>query len=144
MAFRCAEIGSFLPSLLIFTVLAMGCTKSAQTTGGDTPLTASQLEGTRLSDIRDKDLSWSFDETRVTIENAGNELPNDIINDILASGESYTQIAADWAFDDTANELVLTNIEVDGEKVDRESRINIAPAGHVRVNLGSRQYNKQR
>ena len=108
--------------------------------GGDSPVTTQRLTGTRLTDIRE-DLSWTFSDTVVVIENKDQPIPSDLVEELLGNRSTPTRIEGTWQLDEQAGMLHLSNVKVDGEDIDTELAIPIKPAGHVRVDLGSRQYN---
>lgn len=127
--------------LLAAGALLAGCRGSAApTTGGDTPVTAQRLSGTRLTDIRG-DLSWTFDESVVVIDNNAQLIPADVADVLVREGATPVRVEANWRLDEAAGVLHLSHRKADGEAIDAEAAIPIAPAGHVRVNLGDRQYN---
>lgn len=112
--------------------------------GHDEPVTTSRLVGTRLTDIRIDDLAWQFDESTVTINKGSEPLPKDIATEVVGTEGEHKEITAAWKYDDTESALVLTEIKVDGEPVEGERSIDVTPAGPIRVNLGSRQYNMEK
>jgi hypothetical protein len=103
-------------------------------------VTTQRLSGTRLTDIRG-DLSWTFDESVVVIDNNDQPIPSDVAAVLVREGAAPARVEADWRLDEAAGVLHLSNAQADGEKTDVDAAIPIAPAGHVRVNLGDRQYN---
>jgi len=119
--------------------LLIGCQR-APSPGGDSPVTTQRLAGGRLTDIRDE-LSWTFRDTGVVIENNGQPLPSDLIRELLGDQSAPKRIEATWRFDEKVNMLHLSNAKADGENITTELSISIEPAGHVRFNLGNRQYN---
>ncbi len=131
-------------SLVLASVCCFGGCEDTPTTGGDVPVTSERLSGRRLTDIQ-SDLSWAFDETNVIIENKVNDkrqpIPPELIEDLLGNQSTPAVIDASWKFDEKAGLIRLFNVKADGESIDRELSISINPAGAVRVNLGSRQYN---
>ena len=121
--------------------LLFGCQPmSPPTPGGDSPVTTQRLSGTRLTDIREP-LSWSFTNSTVVIENEGQPIPADVVDALLGDGSAPVRIEASWRLDEVAGTLRLTGMKTDQASIDKEVTIPIAPAGHVRANLGSRQYN---
>jgi hypothetical protein len=135
-AFGELSIGTTLAGFLVFFV---GCER-APTTGGDTPVTASRLAGTRLTDIH-RTVSWSFSDRQVTIENQGQPIPADVLESVLGEPRTCSLIEADWQLLEQAGVLQLSQRKADGESVAGSIAVPIRPAGHVRVNLGDRQYN---
>ena len=107
--------------------------------GGDSPVTTQRLTGTRLTDIRE-DLSWTFSDTVVVIENKDQPIPSDLVEELLGNRSTPTRIEGTWQLDEQAGMLHLSNVTADGENIDAELAIPIKAAGHVRVDLGSRQY----
>lgn len=131
-------------------LLLVGCTGGSsgsggggapRTTGGDTPVTRDRLTNVRLADIR-KELTWKFTDKRVVIENNGQPITPDLVEDLLAEEAAPLRIEAAWELDEKAGLLRLTDLNVDGEPSEREAALPIEPAGHVRINLGDRQYNR--
>ena len=135
-----------IPFLLVLCLFLVGCTGGSSggppiTTGGDTPLTVDRLSNVRLTHIN-QGLTWEFTDNSVVIENNGKPIPADIFNDLLTDETTPLQIQATWTLDSKAGILRLTDITVDGEQSEREAELPISPAGHVRINLGGRQYNR--
>ncbi|MCL4205613.1 MAG: hypothetical protein KJ000_24290 [Pirellulaceae bacterium] len=122
-----------------FLVFFVGCER-APTTGGDTPVTATRLTGTRLTDIH-RPVSWSFSDRRVTIDNQGQPIPADVVEGVLGDTRTCWRIEADWQLLEQAGVLQLSQCTADGESIAGHLTVPIRPAGHVRVNLGDRQYN---
>lgn len=132
---------SVLAVLAVITGLAFlgGCHRGP-TTGGDSPVTTARLTGSRLTDIG-QNLTWTFDDTMVVIDNGGQPLPPDVVQELLVSNTAPNRVEAAWKYDEKAGLLRLSDVTAGGQKVATERAIRIKPAGHVRVNLGSRQYN---
>lgn len=124
---------------LVFCVFIVGC-RDTPPPGGDSPVTTQRLTGARLTDIRE-DLSWTFTDTVVVIENKDQPIPSDLVEALLGGHSTRTRIEASWQLNEKAGLLRLSSMKADGVKIDQETTIPIKPAGHVRVNLGSRQYN---
>ena len=99
-------------------VLLVGCQR-ATSPGGDSPITTQRLAGSRLTDIRDE-LSWTFRDTGVVIENNGQPLPSDLIRELLGSQSAPKRIEATWRFDEKVNILRLSNVKADGENISTE------------------------
>jgi hypothetical protein len=108
--------------------------------GTDDPIPTARLRGARLSDIRSS-TTWDFTPTRFTLANQGNPLPVSIAAAVLGSDTKATRIVGDWRLDEPAGVLILWNMERDGQKVDTTASVAIRPAGAVRANLGTDQYN---
>ena len=138
MTITCSE-SSIVTILAGFLVLSAGC-GGVQTTGGDTPVTAARLTATRLTDIQRK-VSWEFSDRIVTIENQGQPIPVDVVESVLGNPRTCTRIEADWQLLEQAGVLQLSQRKADGESIAGHIAVPIRPAGHVRVNLGERQYN---
>ena len=117
----------------------VGCQRPPMT-GGDSPVTTEKLTGSRLVDIH-QDLSWTFDDTAVVIENGDQPLPQDLVNELIGEGTAPRRVEAAWEYDEKSGVLRLSDAMADGHKIAKELVISIKPAGQVRVNLGSRQYN---
>ncbi|MBW1641517.1 MAG: hypothetical protein JRJ76_01635 [Deltaproteobacteria bacterium] len=127
-------------SFLAFCVFLFGCGDTPTSTGGDTPVTTQRLTTARLTDIREG-LSWTFADSVVVIENKGQLIPSDLVQTLLGGQSTCKCIEATWQLSEKSGLLRLSSMKVDGEKTDTEATISIKPAGHVRVNLGIRQYN---
>lgn len=125
---------------LAFCPFLLGCGDSQRPIGGDRPVTTQRLTGARLTDIRD-DVSWTFAESTVVIENKDRPIPSDLVDALLKEQSTPTQIAATWQLNEETGVLRLSSMEVDGEKIEQEVTLSIRPAGNIRVNLDSRQYN---
>lgn len=128
--------------VLIAILLFFGL-EDAPTTGGDIPVTVERLSGSRLTDIHN-DLSWTFSDMVVVVENSGQPIPLDLVEELLGNQSTPKVIKATWQLDEKAGLLRLFNTHVDGQEIDSEISIMIKPAGQVRVNLGGRQYNLSR
>ncbi len=136
---------STVSTCTLFAIFAfsLGCQRSmppTPTTGGDFLLTAQRLANTRLTDIREP-LSWTFTSSTVLIDYKGQPIPTDVIEVLLGDGSTPLHIEASWHLDEEAKNLCLSDVKTDKAGIDKEITIPISPAGHVRVNLGSRQYN---
>ena len=121
--------------------------------GGDSPVTAERLAGARLEAIGRGDATvWEFGPERVVITAGRGPLPADLaaLPPARAGGGAAADAAPDrvdaaWRLDAVAGVLVLSDFrppagaESGGDAGER--RVPIEPAGHVRVNLGERQYN---
>ena len=103
-------------------------------------MTTQRLSGARLNDIREP-LSWTFNDSIVVIENGDQPIPADVVEALLADRSTPVRIEATWHLDEKAGTLHLSEIMADEERCDKEVAIPIRPAGHVRMNLGTRQYN---
>ena len=128
--------------LLLWTGM-VGCSlgeRFAPPVGTTTPVTTARLKDARLQFIR-SDLNWRFPGQQLLIENGGEPLPPDLVEELTGQKATLQQMEATWALNPTADRLQLSDVRLDGEKLDRELTISIEAAGHVRVNLGSRQYN---
>jgi hypothetical protein len=77
----------------------------------------------------------------VVIENRGQPIPPDLVQELLGDGSVPKRVEAAWLYDEKSGVLRLSDATADGHKIARELVIPIKPAGQVRVNLGSRQYN---
>jgi|GEM_PF-2150915 hypothetical protein len=135
-----------IPFQIVLCLLLVGCTGGSSggppiTTGGDTPLTVDRLRNVKLTHIK-QDITWEFTDNSVVIENNGKPIPADLFKDFIADETTPLQIQATWKLDSKAGILMLTDITVDGEQSERETELPISPAGHVRINLGGRQYNR--
>jgi hypothetical protein len=130
-----SSIGTILAGFLVFF---MGCGRVP--TGGDTPVTVARLTAVRLTDIQ-RNVSWEFSDRLVTIENQGQPIPVDVVENVLGDTRTCTRIEADWQLLEQAGVLQLSQRKADGENIAGHIAVPIRPAGHVRVNLGGRQYN---
>jgi hypothetical protein len=130
--------------IVVFAVITglafLGGCQRPLTTGGDSPVTTARLTGSRLTDIL-QNLSWTFDDTTVLIENKGQPLPPDLVQELLLNDTAPNRVEAAWRYDEKSGVLRLSDVTADGQKIATELVIPIKPAGHVRVNLGNRQYN---
>jgi hypothetical protein len=75
------------------------------------------------------------------IENKGQPLPPDLVQELLLNDTAPNRVEAAWRYDEKSGVLRLSDVTADGQKIATELVIPIKPAGHVRVNLGNRQYN---
>ncbi len=106
----------------------------------DSPVTAQRLSGARLTDIQ-VPLTWRFSRSTVVIEFEGQPIPSDLVEALLGDNSTPVRIEATWSLDQRAAKLRLSDLKADNQSVDKEVVAPISPAGHVRVNLGARQYN---
>lgn len=125
--------------LIMGVAVLLGCYRPPMT-GSDDPVTTERLTGSRLVDMR-QDLSWTFDDTTVVIENRDQPLPQDLVQELLGDRTAPIRVEADWEYDEKSGVLRLSDATADGDKIAKDLAIPIKPAGQVRVNLGSRQYN---
>jgi hypothetical protein len=103
-------------------------------------VTAARLTAVRLTDIQ-RNVSWEFSDRLVTIENQGQPIPVDVVESVLGDTRTCTRIEADWQLLEQAGALQLSQRRADSESIAGHIAVPIRPAGHVRVNLGGRQYN---
>ena len=106
-------------------------------------MTSQRLAHARLTDIREP-LSWTFNDSIVVIDNGDQAIPSDMVEALLGDGSKPRRIEATWRLDEKVGVLHLSELKADEERIDREAAIPIRPAGHIRVNLGTRQYNVSR
>ena len=134
----------FSRSLCVVIVFVWGCQQEVRRSpGGDVPLTVDTLTNVRLTDIREP-LSWTFTASRVVIDFMGQPLPADVAHSFGAVESAPFRIESEWQLDVVANELRLSNVQVDGTRVEDKVVIAVSTAGAVRLNLGGRQYNRFR
>lgn len=126
--------------VVITGLTLLGGCQRPPTTGGDSPVTTARLTGSRLTDIG-QNLSWTFDDTTVVIENRGQPLPQDFVQELLRNDTAPIRVEAVWRYDEKSSVLRLSDATADGQRIAAELVVPIEPAGHVRVNLGKRQYN---
>lgn len=126
---------------VVLLAAAAGCSKPKPVPGYVAPITVERLVGRRLADIKQKQISWRFDATTVTIDNNGDPLPQHILDDLQLQRDSCKQIKAAWSLSASNDRIAFTEFEIDGEATAGEATVAIEPAGPIRANLGSRQYN---
>ncbi len=102
-----------------------------------------RLKAARLEPIiRDAKWFWSFSSERFILDAGKELLPSDLQIALLGADLNASRIEGKWNLVDDIRKLVLSDIQVDGKgKSDGEVILAIEPAGPVRVNLGSYQYN---
>jgi hypothetical protein len=105
-----------------------------------TPVTVERLKDSRLVYIR-SDLAWNFIGNRLVIENGNQPIPLDLVEELVGKPLTLKRIEASWTLDGTSDMIRLSDVKLDGEALPANLSISIRPAGHVRVDLGSRQYN---
>ncbi len=105
-----------------------------------TPVTVERLKDSRLVYIR-SDLAWNFIGNRLVIENGNQPIPLDLVEELVGKPLTLKRIEASWTLDGTSDMIRLSDVKLDGEALPENLSISIRPAGHVRVDLGSRQYN---
>lgn len=137
----CAVFGGAVlwAALIPVVSLLAGC-RPVVTTGGDIPVTTERLAGRHLVDIH-RELSWTFSDTAVVIQNQGEPIPPDLTQELLGDWPTAQRIEATWRFDKNTNTLRLTDAKADGKDIGAEIIVPIQPAGQIRFNLGTRQYN---
>ena len=108
--------------------------------GGDWPVSNERLKGARLYAIQST-TTWDFTDTRFTVANRGGPLPVNVAESLLGPGTAASRVVGNWRFDEKANVMILSEMEKDGQKVDATVSLPIHPAGTVRVNFGTEQYN---
>jgi hypothetical protein len=110
--------------------------------GGDTPITATRLTGARLEYHRaDPSLVWTFTAKTFVLELGGQTRAPDLIETLMGTSASVLRIRGNWKLEEQKGRLLLSNIQGDGKKGRRRTSLAIEPAGHIRVNLGTYQYN---
>ena len=128
-------------SIVATCALLFGCQPpTTPPLGGNSPVTIQRLSGARLTDIREP-LSWRFNNSVVIIEYEGQPIPSDVVEALLGERPAAVRIEASWRLDEEAGTLLLSDVKADEESIEKEVNVTISPAGHIRVNLGSRQYN---
>jgi len=134
----------FSRSVCVVIVFVWGCQQEDRPTpGGDVPLTVDALTNVRLTDIREP-LSWTFTASTVVIDFKGQPLPADVAHRFGAVESAPMRIESEWQLDVVAHELRLSNVQVDGTRIEDQVVIAISTAGVARLNLGERQYNRFR
>ncbi|MCA9192206.1 MAG: hypothetical protein KDB03_10600 [Planctomycetales bacterium] len=128
-----------LCKIMVTCFLLTGC-RPSQTIGGDTPLTTQRLSNSKLVEIHG-DLSWTFDGPMVVIEDQSSGIPSDLVETLLGEVQRPNRIEANWQLDEEANFLRVWNMVADSKQFDLEARLPVRPAGHVRIDIGGRQYN---
>lgn len=132
---------SFATILFVLSsCLSTGC-QPPPTTGGDSPVDPSRLRGSTATYIGNRDLTWTFADTTVQFTHLDKAIPNEFASEIVGEESTPKIISASWELTDGNKKLHLYNITIDEESSDLEASLPIAPAGHVRINLGSHQYN---
>lgn len=104
------------------------------------PVTVGRLKDSRLVYIR-SDLTWRFIGNQLVIENKNKPIPLDLVEELVGKPLTLKRIEASWTLDSTSDMIRLSDVKLDGEALPENLNISIQPAGHVRVDLGSRQYN---
>ncbi len=143
-----------LTVLLGILVTFSGCRKGPMPTGpkvpdemiligGDVPLSDWRLQGAQLQAIR-SGTTWDLTNARFTLANRDGPLPADIAASVLGPGTTANRVVGDWRFDGQAGVMILSNMESDGRKVDATVSLPIHPAGAVRADFGTEQYNIMR
>ncbi|MBW3597947.1 MAG: hypothetical protein KY475_11810 [Planctomycetes bacterium] len=125
---------------LVIAGVVVGCQdRKRMTVGGDTPVTTERLEGAQVSR---GGVAWTFDRSMVVIEGEDGPLPAGLAEAIVGDASPpIRRVEAAWRLDQQAGVLHLAISSVDGEALERETALPIRPAGHVRIDIGSRQYN---
>ena len=126
----------------VFLMLPLVSCEKQHQTGGDIPVTIERLTSSVLTDIKQKDLCWTFTHSVVSIENNGEPIPSDVVDSILHHADECRKIEATWSLSNDATKLTLSELKVDGEPMDGNVDLKISPAGAVRINVDSRQYNR--
>ena len=127
--------------IALTSFIFVGCQRSITTTGADTPVSASRLQGSTLASIRNKDLQWTFMDSTLEFTNNEAAIPVEFAIDIAGEKSSPKKISAAWELTDDNTKLRLFNVTIDDEASDKEVSLPISPAGHIRMNLGGQQYN---
>ena len=104
------------------------------------PVTVGRLKDSRLVYIR-SDLTWRFIGNQLVIENKNKPIPLDLVEELVGKPLTLKRIEASWTLDSTSDMIRLSDVKLDGEALPGNLNISIQPAGHVRVDLGRRQYN---
>ena len=128
----------------IWIAFLIGCGDIPPKPGHDdtSPVTNEMLIGTQLTDIRQPDLTWDFADSLVVIQNKDQPIPSDLVEALLGDQSTCRRIEATWTTNSKDRVLRLSSMKVDGEDIGKEATISIEPAGKIRVNIGTRQYNR--
>ncbi|MEM7473597.1 MAG: hypothetical protein AAF483_01255 [Planctomycetota bacterium] len=114
----------------------------SDTIGQSLPINSQRLTGNTLTEIgRTTNLRWKFDDSTVEISFQNGPIPTAVVEDLLGPGTKASTISASWELQEKNQTLHLENFLVDGEPVDHETNLDIKPAGPIRIDLGSQQYN---
>lgn len=105
---------------------------------GPDSVTPKTLAGSEFVDISDDTHKWIFHDSEFHLEGA--PIPPDLSKHIGFEGPVKSATGL-WRIDEAAESLVLSEITGDGKAIEGVVRIPLTPAGHVRVNIGARQYN---
>jgi hypothetical protein len=142
------------PAALLFVTMQLtlaGCEKCPSPAVESTPpipgvgtdYLVTSLANTRLEADQ---VRWEFTAQRFIVDNPkGPDAPldPDIVESVLGRVSSARHIEGSWRIDAKATLLILSNIESDGKKVEKEARLPVASAGLLAINLGTRQYSRQ-
>lgn len=124
-----------------------GCAPAPKATklrvgGIDSPVTTERLTGATLVSVNEGPVvQWTFTQTGFDVHAGEKELPAEIVETLRGTGVAGEQIEGTWRFDADKSELVLTRRIEGAEPNEFHVALPISGAGHVRVNLGSLQYN---
>jgi hypothetical protein len=91
--------------------------------------------------VRDAKWYFSLKDDQFVLECGGDKLPAELQKAFLEPDEKASRIEGKWQLVDGNNKMVFSNILVDGKQRAGDVSFRIEPAGLIRVNIGSHQYN---
>jgi hypothetical protein len=102
-----------------------------------------RLKEARLDPVvRDAKWFWSFSNERFVLDAGKELLPSDLQIALLGHDLKASRVEGKWNLEDDNRKLAFFDMQVDGkEKPGWDAKLAIGPAGPIRVNLGSYQYN---
>jgi hypothetical protein len=109
--------------------------------GGDRPVSAVRLTDSVLLSIQEPVVEWRFTDDGFVVHAGKSPLPSDLADVLFGPGATVDMVEGKWAHDIGNGTLLLTEIRSGDKKGVEKATLPVAPAGAVRANLGTRQYN---
>jgi hypothetical protein len=91
--------------------------------------------------VRDAKWYFSLKQERFVLECGNERLPAELQKAFLDSDDKACRVEGNWQLVDGNQKLMFSHLVVDGKPRGGEVTFPIEPAGLMRVNLGSHQYN---
>lgn len=136
--------GWLLPAVMIVSSVLAGCAQSqvVELGGGEPPVTAERLMRFGKLQHITAPIMWNFDKKTVAIVFHKGAPAATVLEPVLEKGIQPQLVTASWEI--AGQKLCLRELEVDGKSIDDELKLELRPAGPIRVNIGAEQYNMMR
>lgn len=109
--------------------------------GGEAPITAQRFARTYVSAINNSH-HWYFKGNRFVLMADAGGIPADLLKALLGPDRKADRVTGEWALNEARTHIVFSAIVADEKPGVKEAKLEVTPAGLMRVNLKSGgQYN---